>query len=719
MRKLLVQNGRVVVADVPGAGHPGEHELKVRVVASAVSSGTESAVILSAGLNLKKYAYQWRKIIQTLRDQGVLSLMRKIEERWSKTHPIGYSAAGIVLACGSEARGFAPGDLVAASGSQFAHHAEEILVSSRLCARVPPTVSPEEAATVTLGAIAINAVRQAGVSLGESVAIVGLGALGQLIAQIAQASGGTVIGLDPDQTRLKFAEERGWIRHAASPNDDAPEKISRWTGGLGADQVIIAAHAPENNELLALAVRLARKRGRVTIVGNVKTDVPRELLYEKDVSINIAVAYGPGRYDQAYETKGVDYPANYVRWTAARNMDCYLDLIAQKTISVAPLIQATYPIERAQEAYAESGNAKPRPLMTLLHYNGSVEAPGGLTEQKRPMEPAPVKIKNKKIRIGIIGAGQFTAGTHIPIIKEFSDVMEIAWICNKHAERALQLAKREGARATASYEDVLNDPSVDLVLIGTRHNLHARLAQEAAGRSKAVFLEKPMATTLDDLENLENAAGRHPGLFHVGFNRRFSPLSIRLKNYLNQMPKPWIINYRVAAEVLPAGHWVLTEEGGGRAIGELCHMIDLVSFLLQNGDGALPEPIGVQARSAATAQYHLTDHMTVNLVYPGGCNANIVYSASRSKDLGKEYIEILSPSGRLRLDDFRMLEVSQDSRAMVKESMDRPNKGLKEQWAALADYLLGRRPAVPMTFEGAAGVTRITFLVDQLLKENA
>ncbi|MBI4668363.1 MAG: bi-domain-containing oxidoreductase [Elusimicrobia bacterium] len=711
MKKLLLQKGKIVVADVPMPGEPAEHELKIRVLSTALSPGTESALVLSGSFDIAKNWHLASKAFRFAKERGITALWKKFEQRWLEGFPMGYSACGVVESCGSKSEGFAPGDLAACSGGQFAGHAEFILASSRLCVKVPQQVGPQEAATVALGAIALQGIRKLDLKIGETAVVLGLGAIGQIAAQMGQAAGLKIIGIDRDLGRLEFAKSRGWLWQAAAPDKTAERQIFDWTEGQGADGALLTLHAPGDAGPFEWAAKLVRRRGKVTILGNLKTDLPREIFYEKDLNVNIAVSYGPGRYDKTYEEQGQDYPLSYVRWTAQRNMACYLDLIAAKKINIAGLIQAVYPITQADQAYENLSRGQGAPILTLLSYDG----PASQNEPKLPVKTPKPKPKTSRIGVGVVGAGNFVTSVHLPIIAKLSETFQIRLICNKRPEKASAVAGQYRANATADYKEVLANPDIDLVLIGTRHSLHAAQAAAVLTAGKALFLEKPMATTVEDLERLKEIYSNKPVPFHIGFNRRFSPLIATAKKHLQAMPKPWMIQYRVAAEYIPKEHWVLSAEGGGRIIGELCHMLDLAGYLLRPTNLAASPwmPKNIDVRSLGGKNGDLTENVSVILSYPGDSLAAINYGAAPSKQLGKERLEILTPGGTILLDDFKTLKISIGGQSIVNTARPAPQKGFEEEWLLFGEHLKGRLPQAPISFEEAAAVTELSFLIDQ------
>lgn len=687
MKKVILKSGKIRVEDMPEIGEPKGPELRLIAAASAISTGTETAQLISNPMAGPAGKRMMGKVAAFLKDHGVAATIKKIQERLGMSQPLGYSAAGIVESCGDGAAGFAPGDRVAVSGAQFANHSESLLASSRLAVKIPETVSFEEAATVAIGAIALQGVRRLEPQIGDRVAVIGLGLIGQITAQILTASGCRVTGIEKDQARLNFARERRWIEDT-EPSTDM-------------DGVVIAAHTPGDSSCLELAVRLSRIRGRIVALGDIGLSIPRQSFYEKELELRIATSYGPGRYDREYEERGKDYPYPFVRWTAQRNMACYLDLIARKKIEIAPLIQAVYPIEEAQKAYEVLQAAGPKPLLALLTYktNGAGDAgrrASDSAQQQRVLAEV-AGDRTRRVRVGIIGAGGFVTHTHIPILNSLKEDFEIASICNRHPEKAQSLARQHGAKACADARDIFEDPNIDLVLIGTRHDTHAKLAIDAISRGKAVFLEKPMATTLEDLEALQAAYAKNPVPFHIGFNRRYSPLIRELKEQISRQTGGCSLQYRVTTELLPRDHWILSPEGGGRIIGEGCHMVDLICYLFSSG-AQMALPVNVKASG-------YDQSFTVSFQFEGGKMAVLSYFPSKARDFGKERIEIVTPESSFVLDDFRSTPSSAQQ------------KGFREEWTLLRDYLSGKRKESIYRFEDAVEITKLTFLIDNLIKQ--
>lgn len=684
-----------MVDNIPSLGHPSDKEIKIQVLASTISTGTESASIASTGFRISQQTHLLRKAAQYVQDRGLAAFVKKLQERMGQGTPLGYSAAGIVEEVGPGVATVVPGDAVACAGGQFANHAEEIWASPLLTVKIPNGVSFEEASTVALGAIALQGIRRLEPQIGDTVAVIGLGLVGQLTAQLLKSNGVKVMGIDNNDQRVQFAKERGWI--------DSIEPME----GLEVDAVLITAHVPGNSKPLEMATQLARRRGKIVIVGDVGISCSRTIFYEKDLQLAIATSYGPGRYDRTYEEQGHDYPRPFVRWTAGRNMACYLDLIAQRKIQIEPLIQGLYPIEEAEKAYeALTTTHGPKPILTVFTYKDSQKS----QDQYKPYVPKPKTTQT--IRVGVIGAGNFVTSTHLPILKQLSSRFEIAAICTKHPEKAKFIAKQYQAQAVSAPDDIFNNPSIDLVLIGTRHDTHANLAMAAIKAKKAVFLEKPMALTQKELEALIAAYQQHPVAFHIGFNRRFSPLIQKIRQELQRLPTPWVVQYRVATETVAKDHWILGDEGGGKILGEACHMIDLIGYLF-NQTTASPNNVYVQALSNGAQQSSLNDFSTT-LYYPESKMATLLYVSSGNQSFGKERVEIMAGSYHFVLDDFKSLQIANKNGVILKEKFASSAKGLKEEWLAFYDFLLGKAAQPPISFEEAAHTTQLTLLVNQL-----
>src|SRR5215216_2665769 len=595
--KQVLQNrktGRPFVGEVPAPALQRGRVL-VRTVASLISAGTERAAVELVSKGLVQEARQRpdlvKAVVAKVKKEGILNTFASVRDKMAASQALGYSAAGIVAAAADDVSEFQIGDRVACAGVGFASHAEVLSVPKNLCVHLPEDVSFESGAYGTLGAIALQGVRLAEPTLGESVVVIGLGLVGQLTVQLLKANGCRVFGLDLDQSRVALALELGADRAIVS-NDEAAREIETWTGGYGADAVLITA-ATDSNQPIELAARVSRLKGRVIVVGMTGMDIPRQPFFSRELKLIISMSYGPGRYDPEYEERGHDYPLPYVRWTEKRNIESFLELIAEKRLNVERLTTHRFPIVEADRAYQLiSGELREPNLGVVLNYDPEAEV------VRKVSLAAATPVQKQSIVLGVIGAGSYVPAMLLPHFK--TEGVEFRSIATASGISAHDVGKRFGfAYAVSSAEEVLDDANVNLVVIGTRHDTHAELARKALERNKHVFVEKPLALDDEQLESVLEEASGSSGKLMVGFNRRFSPLAQRAKEFFNGRETPLSILYRVNGGRIPKEHWMQNaEEGGGRIVGEVCHFIDLMQYLT----GALPVSVFAASSSAKSGK---------------------------------------------------------------------------------------------------------------------
>jgi predicted dehydrogenase/threonine dehydrogenase-like Zn-dependent dehydrogenase len=649
MKQILqsYRTGHLELADVPAPClEPGS--VLVLTAASLLSVGTERMTMALAKKSLVGKARARpdlvRKVLERLSRDGLLTTGKAVLNKLDQPIPLGYSCAGRVVAVGDGVSGIAVGDRVACAGAKVANHAEVNLVPKNLCARVPEGVGDEAAAFVTVGAIALQGVRTGKPTLGEAFAVIGLGLIGQLAAQILRANGCRVLGIDLDPGKVKLARDLG-AEEAVVRGGDVAQACASLTDGRGVDGVLICA-ASSSNDPVALAGDLCRDRGRVAVVGAVRMEIPRRPYYDKEIAFLQSRSYGPGRYDPVYEEAGVDYPAGYVRWTEQRNMEAFLHLCARGAVQVTPLVTHRFDIERAEEAYAllEGGG---EPLGIVLKYPARAVPPRSVTMVATRRAGAGA------VRVGFIGAGAFAAGTLVPAVAKAGGTRLVA-IASARGFTARHLAQRHNFETcTTDAAAVATDPGVDAVFIATRHNLHAEQASAALRAGKHVFVEKPLALTRDELDSVLEAQRAAGTVLAVGYNRRYSPLARELKAFFERRVAPLVMHYRVNAGAIPADSWIHDPSiGGGRIIGEGCHFIDLCAYLA----GGPPVSVyaqGVEPRAGA----RVDDNVTLSLRFSDGSIATIAYVATGDPTSGKEHLEVLGDGAQAVLGDFRRLEL--------------------------------------------------------------
>lgn len=709
LKQVLIKGGAAVVEEVP-APLVGRKSILVAVTDSCVSVGTESAGLQMSGMPLYRRALKQpenvKRVLDMMRDQGVKRTLDRVMGKLAAGSATGYSAAGTVVEVGAEVEGFAVGDRVSCAGAGIANHAELIDVPVNLAVRVPDEVSLEMASTVTLGAIAMQGVRRAAPTLGELVVVLGLGILGQITVQLLKANGCRVIGTDLDPERVRLAKNAG-MDHGFDPStEDFAEHVLRLSDGFGADAVIVTA-ASSNDQIISDAMRATRKKGRVVLVGDVGLNLKRADFYAKELDFFISTSYGPGRYDPVYEEGGADYPLPYVRWTENRNMQAYLEMMRSGGVDLSGLSIDRYPVERAGEAYAALGGEGIKPLIVFLAYPGDVAK----ASVRRVDMPMASRSRHGKIRVGLIGASSFAQGVHLPNMVKLRDQYELRAVMSRTGANAKAVAKQyEAAYCASDYDEILNDPEVDLIMVATRHNLHAEIALRALQAGKHVFVEKPLAMTPTELDAIEQfyagSTGSAPVLM-TGFNRRFAPAIVRAREVLAASSTPVIVNYRMNAGFIPRSHWVHGEEGGGRNIGEACHIYDLFN-LFCDGAGV----VDVHARSVAPRgeQWGRNDNFVATVTYANGSVCTLTYTALGAKSHPKERMDIYADGKVVTMDDYKRLEIAGGN--LKGWSAPAMQKGQLEELQALATCLTNGS-AWPISLHEQLVATRVSFEVER------
>ncbi len=707
--KQVLQNrktGRPFVGEVPVPALQRGRVL-VRTVASLISAGTERAAVELVSKGLVQEARQRpdlvKAVVAKVKNEGLLNTFASVRDKMAASQALGYSAAGIVAAVADDVSEFQIGDRVACAGVGFASHAEVLSVPKNLCVHLPEGVSFESGAYGTLGAIALQGVRLAEPTLGESVVVIGLGLVGQLTVQLLKANGCRVFGLDLDQSRVSLALELGADKAVVS-NDEAAREIETWTRGHGADAVLITA-ATDSNQPIELAARVSRLKGRVIVVGMTGMDIPRAPFFSRELKLIISMSYGPGRYDPEYEERGHDYPLPYVRWTEKRNIESFLELIGEKRINVERLTTHRFQIAEADRAYQLiSGDVQEPNLGVVLNYDPEAEV-----VRKIPL--GAVRKSEKSITLGVIGAGGYVPAMLLPHFK--TEGVEFRSIVTASGISAHDVGKRFGfAYAVSSADEVLDDANVNLIVIGTRHDTHAELARKALERNKHVFVEKPLALDDEQLESVLEAASGSSGKLMVGFNRRFSPLPQRAKEFFNGRETPLSIVYRVNAGRIPKEHWTQNaDEGGGRIVGEVCHFVDLMQFLT----GAPPVSVFAESIGAKSNKIVDADSVFITLRFADGSNGSVAYLSEGDKSLAKERVEVFGAGRVFVLDDFRRATLYKDGRE-EQITLKAQDKGQQAQVREVCASVLGGG-AAPIGLEELVATSRATFRVLDSLRE--
>lgn len=717
--KVLTQNfktGSLGVDEYPVPACPANGAL-VATTCSAVSLGTERAVYQLAAAPPWEKARRRPDLVKQVwnraKNDGLLNTISVVRNLVSSPVALGYSSCGVVLEAGYRCAGVRPGDRVACAGFEFANHAEVNAVPHTMLARIPDGVPDEAACFATVASVSLHALRLCGAQTGETVLVLGLGLLGHLGAALAEIQGAAVIGYDPDPAQAASAR----ARHPRGQFFDDPAALAGHLGA-GADHVLVCASGG-GASLFRLAGELARDRGTVVVVGDVECVLPRRLYYEKELRVQFSRAYGPGRYDPAYERAGQDYPIGYVRWTMQRNMEAILGLIGSGRLDVAGLITHRIPIADAADALKPLfEGVGDRAMGVVIEYPGydlASDAPIPLradsgaekTSVSGRMTPAGKQAVDS-VRIGLIGAGRFAQGVLIPAFRR-AGADSFTRVASAGGLSAVSAGRKFGAReAVSRAEDVIGDPDTNALIITTRHGEHAALICAGLAAGKHVFCEKPLCLNTTELEAIEAAERASSGIFMAGFNRRFSPMLLALRDYLRFSNEPAMILYRVNAGALPPGHWVHDErDGGGRIIGECCHYLDVAGFLI----GA--PAMRIHATSVSGVAGTGYDTVTITAQYADGSVATIVFAANGNTAFSKEYLEVHRAGSSAFLYNYRRLVAKGPGGRLRRRALSQ-QKGFMEEARAFLDGCRGGAAPIPMA--AMASVTRQTFAAMESLR---
>jgi predicted dehydrogenase/threonine dehydrogenase-like Zn-dependent dehydrogenase len=706
--KQLLQNtrsGKSTIEDVP-VPTPREGQALVKTEASLVSAGTERMVVEFAEKSLVGKARSRPDLVKQVLDKGKregwVNTAQAAFSRLDQPMALGYSSAGTILGLGKNMSGFKVGQRVACAGGGYATHAEYNVVPRNLLTPLPKNVDFESAAFTTLGAIALHGFRLAEPQIGENVAIIGMGLLGLLAAQIATAAGCNVLGIDVDPARITLASSLG-LR--AVLRTDAVDSSVAFTANRGFDAILICADT-KSNDPVELAGVIARDRARIVATGAVGLTFPRKVYYEKELSFINSRSYGPGRYDLNYEEHGNDYPLGYIRWTEGRNFEAVVEMMESEKLKVQPLITHRFPIEQATKAYdVITGKTKEKFLGVLLTYpEGKMNPSTGLRagEERRVVFPNIVHRPSSIVNLGVLGAGSFANSVLLPSIQKAGDIQFVG-IASSGGLHAQHSGKKFGFQyATSNDDEIINDPNVNTVAILTRHDSHAELVVKALKAGKHVFVEKPLAINSNQLSVISKQLLKTENcILTTGFNRRFSPLAQSLSSFFSHRTEPMHVHYRVNAGPIPLNHWTQDPNiGGGRIIGEGCHFVDFITFLV----GAAP--VSVTAHALPDNGKYREDNVSMTFTFPDGSIGVVDYLANGDKSFPKERVEVFCGGQIAVLDDFVSLTTVRDGKK--KEERGAQNKGWVDEWKFFAKAIRDGSE-LPIPYEQLIGVTKATF----------
>jgi len=689
----------VVEVPVPACRNNG---ILIQTTASLISVGTEKMLITVAKKSLigkaKARPDLVKQVMNKIKKEGLRPTLDKVFTKLEVPIPLGYSCAGKVLMTGANIKTVAVNDRVACAGAGFANHSEFNYVPRNLFARVPDEVSDEEAAYTTVGSIALQGVRQLNPTLGEKIVVIGTGLIGLITVQLLKANGCDVLAVDIDQAKLKLAEQLGADSTCLSGDiDTAAEDFS---DGHGVDGVVITASS-KSKQVVADAGEICRMKGRVIMVGFNPIDIPRDIYYKRELEFKLSMSYGPGRYDPNYEELGIDYPYPFVRWTEQRNMQAFINLVAQRKIALQPLTTHRFNFENVLEAYQLiSGKAKEHYLGVILKYRDEYRSePSSIT-----LESADRRT-DSQIRLGLIGAGNFAQSIVLPALKKTN--AELVTLVNAGTMNLITASKKFGfARIASDPEEIFNDGNVNTVVITTRHNSHADLVIKGLQAKKHIFVEKPLAIFESELEAIREEYAATTTHLVVGFNRRFSSHAEQIRNAVQKSPTPLVMNYIINAGKIEAERWVQNPEiGGGRIIGEVCHFIDFMQYISGS------HPISVWASAIKTDNKDFSNHDSVQIIleFENGSIGNITYHAVGDTSLPKEYFELSGGGYTIKMYDFRMTEITHrgKTRRYKTKSQD---KGFDKEFRLFFDSILNQKQST-ISFESLYLTTLATFRI--------
>lgn len=690
----------LVEVPVPSCGNNG---VLVQTSYSLISAGTEKMLIDLARKSIigkaKARPDLVKQVLNKIKKEGFFPTVQKVMTKLEVPIPLGYSCAGTVLMAGREVPGIHPGDRVACAGAGFANHAEVNYLPKNLIAKIPDNVTDEEAAFTTVASIALQGVRRCNPTIGEKIAVIGVGLIGLITVQLLKSNGCDVLAIDIDQDKLKLAKKLG--SDAIALSQDAISSAEAFSKGIGVDAVIITA-ATKSNQIILQAGEISRLKGRVIMVGMTPMDIPRDIYYKKELDFRMSMSYGPGRYDPNYEISGQDYPLPYVRWSEQRNMETILNLIAQKRLDVGSLISHRFNFNEVLKAYnIINGKIKEGYLGIVLNYDITKEHQNQIqvhTIDKHYHSEG-------QISIGFIGAGNFAQSVLFPAIRKLD--CRLHTLVESNAVNFAIMAKKYRFRNLSSdINSMLQDEQINLVFITTPHHLHARQIVQSLKAGKHVFVEKPMALNEEELNEIREVYNLSDHHLMVGFNRRFSRHARLIRERIEKIKTPIIMNYIINAGAIPMDHWIQNQKlGGGRIIGEVCHFIDLMQYICGN----FPMSVFATAVNSDNRNYSNNDSVQITIEFRDGSIGNITYHALGDSSLPKEYLEVSGGGLTARLFDFKKTELTYNGKTK-RYSTGSQDKGFQREYQDFIDTVKGLIP-VPIEFNSLYTTTLTTFRI--------
>ena len=696
--KQIIQSfktGATILEEVP-APQVKRGQVLIQTTKSLVSLGTERMLVEFGKSNLISKARQQpdkvKQVLDKIKTDGLLPSLEAVFNKLGEPLPLGYCNVGKVIAVGEGVSEFHVGDRVASNGQ----HAEFVSIPQNLVAHIPDNISDEEAAFTVIGSIGLQGIRLINPTMGETIVVIGLGLIGLLAAEMLVANGCKVIGYDLDDNKVRIATEKGIIAFNPLKGNDPVKFVLENTNNIGADGVLITASA-KTNAIISQAAQMSRKRGRITLVGVIGLDISRAEFYEKELSFQVSCSYGPGRYDDDYEFKGIDYPLPFVRWTEKRNFETVLELISTGKLQVQNLISEVVALDEFQKIYGDIGNSKS--IASIIKYSEDTKLENTIVVNKKEQQ-------STKGTIGLVGSGNFTKMTLLPALKGTN--ANIKHIVSSGGVNGTALARKHNiAQSTTDYDLVLNDKDVDLIMITTRHNLHANMVIKALDKGKHVFVEKPLALNHEELEAIEESYQKSNGTLMIGFNRRFSPHTQKIKSLVGDTPMNIIATMNAGA--IPPDVWVHDMKvGGGRIIGEACHYLDLMVYI----SGSKIKAVCMNALGENPTEN--TDNVSILVKMENGSTGVVNYFANGAKSYSKERLEVFSQEKTLIMDNFiKTCGYGTKGFSKLKTKLD---KGHKAQFARILEKIKQGDVAL-IPYEELINVTKASFAAIQSLKE--
>jgi predicted dehydrogenase/threonine dehydrogenase-like Zn-dependent dehydrogenase len=718
--KQILQNfktGEILVEDVPAPiVQPGC--VVVQNVSSLISSGTEGGTVRLGKMSLigkaRARPEQVKKVFKAIQSEGVVGTISAVRNTLDVPIPLGYSCAGVVHQVGEGVDDLKIGDRVACGGGGLAFHAGVVVVPRNLCVAIPEGVSFDHAAFTTVGSIATQGIRIGQCQLGESVVIIGLGLIGLLTAQILKAAGCKVIGVDISTSRCNWAESNNICKAIPRGNENIENQILEATKGYGADKVIVTA-AVNTNDPIVLAGKIARYKGVVVVVGRTVMDAPRETFLFKELELKTSLAYGPGTGDDTYEREGYDYPIGYVRWTENRNMQCFLDLVKDKAIDLELLISRRFPVKEGKQAFEIVTKSPEECVGVVLNYDDNDKTTERVIPQVTTSRNAANNSKQGLNRVAVIGAGSFATNIMLPLLHKRKDV-SISALVSSTGFKATGLAKKyDIPMVTSDVQEIFNSQEIDCVFILTRHGTHAPFAAQALRSGKHVFVEKPLAMKQEQLDEVVNAQQESGRILMVGFNRRFSPLAIKMKEYFKDRVEPMVVNFRGNVGYRPPEHWLHdTENGGGVIIGEACHYIDFCRWLV----GSPISFVDTYSVGRSKTSMISEDNCIINLGFDDGSLATVTYLSNGSTGFGREICEAFAEGKTALWKDFEYLKLNNNRMIPKYYKKVIPDKGFSHEVSAFFESILHDQSSFTQWYIEHTNSSWATIKANSGLKQN-